>query len=153
MAVELPGLDLPMMASPNASTGIGQYCFVKLDTAGGSAMGDVIPAVANTDAAIGVNQDVGDTTTTLGGSPVNVAAGQSCRVRFMGLTKVSIASAVAKGDLLVVTAAGQVQTAPALTGTTPTSVHIVGQALQAGTNAGDLVTAILFPMASSIVQA
>lgn len=151
MAVELPGLDVPMFASPNAASGIGQYCVVKLDTAGGSAMQDVVPAAANTDTAIGVNQDVGDTTITLGGAAINVAAGQSCRVRHSGISKISIASAVAKGDLLVVSgSAGQVATAPALGAT---NVRVIGQALQAGTNAGDLVSVLLFPFGSSLVNA
>lgn len=140
-----------MIVSPNAASGIGQYCFVKLDTAGGSNMQDVVPAAANTDSSLGVNQDVGDTTTTLGGAAINATAGQSVRVRMTGISKVSIASAVAKGDLLVISGtAGQVATAPA---TGATSVRIVGQALQAGTNAGDLVSCVLFPMASSIVSA
>jgi hypothetical protein len=151
MAFEVPVFDAALKASPNASSGIGQFCAVKLDTAGGSDVLDCIPATANTDAVIGINQDVGGPTTTLGGAAVNVSAGLSMRVRQLGITKAQIASAVTRGDLLVVSgSSGQLATAPALAAT---SVRIVGQALQSGTNAGDIITVLLTPMASSIVNA
>lgn len=151
MAFENPVFDIPMRASANASSGIAQFCAVKLDTAGGSDVLDCIPAAANTDTVVGINQDVGSATTTLNGAPVNVSAGESMRVRQLGITKAQIASAVTRGDLLVVSgASGQLATAPALAATT---VHIVGIALQSGTNAGDLVAVLLTPLASSLANA
>lgn len=154
MAFEVPVFDMGLRASVNATGGIGQFCAVKLDTAAGSDVLDCILAAANTDAVIGINQDVGSATTTLGGAPVAVAAGESMRVRQLGVTKAQAASAITRGDLLVVgNASGQLATAPALTGTTATSVHIVGIALQSATAVGDIISVLLTPMASSIVQA
>ena len=149
MAIEIPGLDLPMQVSPN-SAGFGQYCAVKLDLAGGSAMFDCIVGATNTDVIIGINQDEGGAITSLGGSAPNVTAGESIRVRVSGVTKAQIASGVARGDLLVCGAWGQLATAPALGAT---DVRVVGIALEAGTNQGDLVSVLLTPLAVSLVNA
>lgn len=151
MAFEVPVFDAALRVSANAGSGIGQFCAVKLDVAGGSDVLDCIPASANTDFVIGINQDVGQATTTLNGAPVNASAGESIRVRQLGITKAQIASAVNRGDLLVVSgASGQLATAPALAATT---VRIVGVALQSGTNAGDVISVLLTPAASSIANA
>ncbi len=154
MAFEDIVWNTSMRVSANAASGIGQFCAVKLDVAGGSDVHDCIPATANTDAVIGINQDMGSATTTLGASAPNATAGESISVCVLGKCKAQVASAVSRGDLLVVAnSTGQLATAPALTGTTATSVHIVGIAMQAGTAAGDVITVLLTPMASSIVQA
>lgn len=148
MAYENWGLEIPLQVSPNAGSGIAQYAAVKLDAAG--SFSDCLPGAANTDAIVGFNQDMGGPILTLGGAPPNATSGQSIRVRISGMTKANAASAISLGDLLVVTAAGAVQTAPALAAT---SVRIIGQAMEAAVEAGDLITVLLYPMASSIVNA
>lgn len=149
MAFGTQGIDLTFNVSPN-SAGFGQYVMVKLDTAGGSALNDVIVGAANTDSCLGVCQDAGGPATTLGGAEANNTAGMSVRVRTFGVSKIQCASAVTRGDLLVCGAAGQVATAPALAATT---VRIVGIALDTTSAQGDLVSAFIFPMASSIANA
>jgi hypothetical protein len=148
MAYENWGLEIPLQVSPNAGSGIAQYAAVKLDAA--ASFGDCLPGAANTDAIVGFNQDAGGPTLTLGGTPPVASSGQSIRVRISGMTKANAGGAISLGDLLVVGAAGVVNTAPALAAT---SVHIVGQAMEAAVEAGDIITVLLFPMASSIVNA
>lgn len=144
--------DLPMRAGPNASSNIKQYTAVKLDTGSGGADTDVVPAAANTDTVVGINQDVGGPTTTLGGAGADVTPGQSMRVRSFGVSRARVtASGCTRGDLLVVgDSAGRLQTAPALAATT---VHIVGIALQTAANLDDVVPVLLTPYASSLANA
>lgn len=149
MAVATEGLDLTFNVSPN-SAGIAQYTLVKLDTAGGSAFGDVINTTSNLDSALGIVQDSGGPATTLNGAEANNTAGMSVRVRCYGVSKAVAGAAVTRGDLLVTNASGQVITAPALAAT---DVRIIGVAFDAATALGDLITVYLTPFAVSLVNA
>jgi hypothetical protein len=148
MAFEVTGLEFALQVSANASAGIPQFAAVKLDASGN--VGDCILAATSTDPTVGFNQDMGGAITTLAGAPPVCTSGQSIRVRFNGITKANASAAISLGDLLMVTTSGQVATA---TAPAATSIHIVGQAMEAATEAGDIITVLLFPLGSSIVNA
>lgn len=120
------------------SGGIPQYCCVVQDLATGNPL-DVTLSGANAN-IIGVAQDAPATGPN---RPVNVQKS--------GIAKVSAASAINIGDLVATTGTGgQIATAPAA-GATQT--YIVGRALTAATEQGDIVSVQLMIGAATQVNA
>jgi len=117
------GLNLSFKAGAN----IGEYNVVKFD-----GSGNVIPATAASDQPVGVAQYQADS-----GRPVAVTV--------MGYTKVVASGAISAGDRLKADTNGQVAAAGGEgAGTT---VNVIGIAISNATSAGDIIEAVLFPVA------
>ena len=120
MAYEIPGFDIgTFTASADLST--KQYYFVKLSSAT-----QVTVCAAVTDKPIGVLQN-------------NPESGEQAIVRCLGISKVSADATLAAGDVLGTAADGQAQ--PISLGS-ETTVHVCGQAIEAG-SAGEDLTAFI----------
>lgn len=142
--------DLPAQVSPN-SAGIPQYAVVVFDTAGGSGPYDMIAVANATTLPIGVNQSAGGPPTPGGTIAPNATAGQSIDVRVVGVTKCIAGAAIATANTPVsANASGQVVAAAAAGAT---NSYIVGIALTTAAAAGDLVTVLLTPGATTQVNA
>lgn len=121
MAVQNQQIVVPLKAAGDLSA--KQFYFVKL-----SAAHTVDVCSGATDKPIGVLQNKPS------------AAGQEAEVCVYGWTKVSSNGSVAAGDLIGTSADGQGDTKAAGTDTTE---YICGQALSAGTTAGDIFEALI----------
>ena len=120
MAYESPGIDLgTFTASSDLST--KQYYFVKLSSAT-----QVTVCTAVTDKPIGVLQN-------------DPTSGNSAIVRVLGMSKISADATLAAGNVIGTSADGQAQ--PITLGT-ETTVHVCGQAVEAG-SAGETLTAFI----------
>ncbi len=131
MAHEVSVLDYPFVAE-NAMA--EKYVVVEL----GAGAGQVdLPDGAN-DKPVGVIQNT-------------ASADGSVNVRLLGVTKALANAAITKGDYLVaVITTGRVATAPAIsstwTGTSASTEHIIGMALEAAGAAGDIISMLIRPM-------
>lgn len=121
MAVQNKQIVYPFKAAGDLST--KQFYFVKL-----SAAHTVDVCSGATDKPIGVLQNKPS------------AAGQEAEVCVVGWTKVSSNGSVSAGDLIGTSGDGQGDTKAAGTDTTE---YICGQAITAGTTAGDVFEAII----------
>jgi len=151
MAVELKGIDIPMKASANVGGGgLAQFTAVILDASAGFA--DVIQATATTQPIFGVNQDEGDQLVLNSATPPTVQAGESLRVRIAGLSKMVAGGAVTIGQFLQVNASGQAVAITSLNpATTATNTFVIGQALTAATQVGDVITVLLMQGLATLV--
>jgi len=131
MAHEVSVLDYPFVAE-NAMA--EKYVVVELGTGAGQVD---LPDGAN-DKPVGVIQNT-------------ASADGSVNVRLLGVTKALANAAITKGDYLVaVITTGRVATAPAIsstwTGTSASTEHIIGMALEAAGAAGDIISMLIRPM-------
>ena len=121
MAVQNKQIVVPFIAAGDLST--KQFYFVKL-----SAAHTVTVCAAATDKPIGVLQNKPN------------AAGQEAEVCVFGWTKVSSDGSVSAGHLIGTSGDGQ---GDSKTPGTDTTEYICGQALTAGTTAGDIFEAFI----------
>ena len=153
MAVALEGLDLPLKASANVpGAGINQYRAVVFDTAGGSGPFDVILAASTSLPIVGVNQDEGDQLAIGSTTPPTVQAGESLRVRFVGMTKAEAGGAITAGQFCQVNGSGQFVGITSLNpAATATNTYVAGQALTPATGTGDYFTLLLWPGLGTLI--
>ncbi len=112
---------------------------------------DAILPAANTTLCIGVNQSVGGPPTPGGTIAAPCTPGQSIEVRVLGISKCIAGAAIAAaGTALTVNSSGQVVAAAAAGAT---STYIVGIALTTSAASGDLISVLLLPGTSQIVNA
>lgn len=121
MAVEIPVLCKTFEAAGDLST--KQYYFMKLDS-----NGRVTVCTGVTDIPVGVLQNKPD------------ALGKAAEVVMIGVTKVSADGAITLPSLIGTSADGQ---ADAIAAGTDTTVYVAGQALQAASAAGNIITAAI----------
>ena len=120
MAYESPGMDIGTFTA-SADLSSKQFYFVKLSSAT-----QVTVCAAVTDKPIGVLQN-------------DPTSGNSAIVRVLGLSKISADATLAAGNVIGTSADGQAQ--PITLGT-ETTVHVCGQAVEAG-SAGETLTAFI----------
>ena len=120
MAYESVGTDLGFFTA-SADLSSKQFYFVKL-----SASSTVTVCAAVTDKPIGILQNA-------------PASGEQAIVRCFGVSKVSADATLAAGDVIGTAADGQAQ--PISLGS-ETTVHVCGQAIEAG-SAGETLTAFI----------
>ena len=120
MAYEVQGFDIGTFTA-SADLSAKQYYFVKLSSAT-----QVTVCAAVTDKPIGVLQN-------------NPESGEQAIVRCFGLSKVSADATLAAGDVIGTSADGQAQ--PITLGS-ETTVHVSGQAIEAGAANSDLTAFI-----------
>jgi hypothetical protein len=120
MAYESPGIDIGTFTA-SADLSSKQFYFVKLSSAT-----QVTVCAAVTDKPIGVLQN-------------DPTSGNSAIVRVLGVSKISADATLAAGDVIGTSADGQAQ--PITLGS-ETTVHVCGQAIEAGA-AGSTLTAFI----------
>jgi len=118
------GLNLSFKAGAN----IGEYNVVKFD-----GSGNVIPATAASDQAVGVAQ-------------YEAQSGQGVAVTVMGYSKVVASGAISAGSRLKAAANGQVAAAGGESAGAGT-INVIGIAISSADAAGDIIEAVLFPVA------
>lgn len=134
--------DLSLTAGADLSS--DQFKIVKLD-----GSGDAILAAAAGEVVTGVLQNKPKVTT------------EEARVRVMGVSKVKAGAAISIGDLIATDALGLAKTAVLATTDTTTSnttealvaSHVIGQALQAASGSGEIISCLLFPMGAAATTA
>jgi hypothetical protein len=131
MAHEIKLLECPFIAENIMAE---KYIVVELGTNAGEVD---LPDGAN-DKPIGITQN----TTSVAGQSVNVCVA--------GISKAVANAAITKGDYLVgVITTGRVATAPAIsstwTGTSASTEHIIGIALEEAGTGGDIITVLIRP--------
>jgi len=100
-----------------------QYTFVKLD-----ANGNVVACSAAGEKSVGVLQN----------KPKN---GETALVRPVGLSKIVASAAIAAGDYIATTAAGQAKTALRLVAASGNASNVMGMATRAAAGAGVVIQA------------
>lgn len=121
MAVEIPVLCKTFEAAGDLSA--KQFYFMKLDS-----NGRVTTCTGVTDIPVGVLQNKPD------------ALGKAAEVMMLGVSKVSADGAITLPSLIGTSADGQ---ADAIAAGTDTTVYVAGQALEAASAAGNIVTAVI----------
>ena len=99
-----------------------QYTFVKLD-----ANGNLIAAAAAGEKCVGVLQN-------------KPKLGETATVRPVGTSKVVASAAIAAGDYVATTAAGQAKTALRLVQASGNASNVMGMAMRAAAGAGVIIT-------------
>lgn len=126
MATEQPGFNLGSeVAAADLSAAANQFKVVKMTSTG------INLCTVSGEKVVGILQN-------------KPASGKVADVMVCGKSKAVIGAAVAKGALLMTNASGQVITA-ATAGST-----IIGWALEAGTNAGEIISIMLMPAAGVV---
>ena len=115
------GLDTDLSFRAAADLRTNQYNFVKLD-----ANGDVILASVVGERVLGVLQNKPN-------------LGETAVVRVIGVSKVVASAAIAAGDFLTTSAAGQGKTALRLVAATGVASNVIGMALRAAAGAGVII--------------
>ena len=136
-----------MIVSANA-TSIAQFRFVSVDASGNSE--DVIYPTGATVLVVGVCQETGGPPVAGGTIAAVNTPGQEISCRVQGITKAEAGAAVSINTAISTDSSGRAVTA---TAAAATSTYVHGIALEAATAAGDIITVLLFPNSSQIVNA